>query len=146
MPTTENGTTLLTIRKDDNTVESVFVTPATPVYLEGDGTVSADYLTPGRRVRVLVNPAIGHACIRRYRLYPGRESGGNGHLRRLEFDGRLDRSNISYGVLVPESATILDLREECERVPFSVIRPGQRVVFFGLDTSASVWTTRRLWF
>ena len=133
---TENGTTLLTIRKDDNTIASVFVTTATTVYLEGDGTVSADYLTPGRRVRVLVNPASGTPASAVTVFIQGEKVEGTVTSVGSNTMVVLTASNISYGVLVPEGATILDLREECERVLFSVIRPGQRVVFFGLDTSA----------
>ena len=50
---------VFTVALDEGGTADVMVTGSTPVFLEGDGTVSADYLTPGRRVRVLVDPASG---------------------------------------------------------------------------------------
>ena len=40
-------------------------------------------------------------------------------------------------VRVPAGATILDLRSGCSLVPFSTIKAGDKVVYFGLETSGA---------
>jgi len=45
-----------------------------------------------------------------------------------------DSNNVSYNVIVPAGATILDLRSGCDLVNFSEIKAGDKVVFFGLST------------
>ena len=53
-----SGGRQLTVLQDGGATATVLVPTAVPVYIEGDGQVSADYLTVGRRVRILLDPAI----------------------------------------------------------------------------------------
>jgi hypothetical protein len=133
----EGGTKLLTIRKDDNTITSVLVLQATPVYLEGDGTVSADYLTPGRRVRVLVDPASSTTPPSAKAVYiVGEKVEGSVVSINPNFMVVMDGNSVSYNVTVPADATILDLRNSgYDLARFSDIQVGDDIVFFGLSTS-----------
>ena len=123
---------VFTVALDEGGTADVMVTGSTPVFLEGDGTVSADYLTPGRRVRVLVNPASGTPFYTAVAIYiEGQKMQGT--VQSIE-------SNIllvnGLFVRVPAGATILDLRNEGHlSVTFGDIAVGDEVVYFGLSAA-----------
>ena len=123
---------VFTVALDEGGTADVMVTGSTPVFLEGDGTVSADYLTPGRRVRVLVDPASGTPFYTAVAIYiEGQKMQGT--VQSIE-------SNIllvnGLFVRVPAGATILDLRNEGHlSVTFGDIAVGDEVVYFGLSAA-----------
>lgn len=123
---------VFTVALDEGGTADVQVTGSTPVFLEGDGTVSADYLTPGRRVRVLVDPASGTPFYTAVAVYiEGQKVQGT--VQSIE-------SNIllvnGLFVRVPAGATILDLRNEGHlSVTFGDIAVGDEVVYFGLSAA-----------
>ena len=123
---------VFTVALDEGGTADVQVTGSTPVFLEGDGTVSADYLTPGRRVRVLVDPASGTPFYTAVAIYiEGQKMQGT--VQSIE-------SNIllvnGLFVRVPAGATILDLRNEGHlSVTFGDIAVGDEVVYFGLSAA-----------
>ena len=123
---------VFTVALDEGGTTDVQVTGSTPVFLEGDGTVSADYLTPGRRVRVLVKPASGTPFYTAVAIYiEGQKMQGT--VQSIE-------SNIllvnGLFVRVPAGATILDLRNEGHlSVTFGDIAVGDEVVYFGLSAA-----------
>lgn len=123
---------VFTVALDEGGTADVMVTGSTPVFLEGDGTVSADYLTPGRRVRVLVDPASGTPFYTAVAIYiEGQKMQGT--VQSIE-------SNIllvnGLFVRVPAGATILDLRNEGQlSVTFGDIAVGDEVVYFGLSAA-----------
>ncbi len=123
---------VFTVALDEGGTADVLVTGSTPVYLEGDGTVSADYLTPGRRVRVLVDPASGTPFYTAVAVYiEGQKVQGT--VQSIEEDILL--VNGLY-VRVPADATILDLRNEGHvSVTFGDIDVGDEVVYFGLSAA-----------
>ena len=123
---------VFTVSLDEGGTADVLVTGSTPVFLEGDGTVSADYLTPGRRVRVLVDPSSGTPFYTAVAVYiEGQKVQGT--VQSIE-------ANIllvdGLYVRVPAGATILDLRNDGHlSVTFQDIAVGDEVVYFGLSAS-----------
>ena len=129
-----SGGRQLTVLQDGGATADVFVPSAVPVYIEGDGQVSADYLTAGRRVRTLIDPAITTPVTAKTVFIEGEKVEGavtsvNTAARTIVVDG--------LTVSVPAGATILDLRSGCSLVPFSTIKAGDKVVYFGLETSGA---------
>jgi len=126
------GRQLTVLPEGETTGVQVFVPTAAPVYIEGDGQVSAGYLTVGRNVRILLDPAIVSPATAKTVFIIGQ---------------KVEGTVISVGpdtmvvggltVRVPAGATVLDLRSGCSLVPFSTIRAGDKVVFFGLETTGA---------
>ena len=130
---------VFTVVLDGGGTTDVLVSGSTPVYLEGDGTVTADYLTPGRRVRVLVDPASSTPPVRAITVFIEGEK-VEGAVTSVNTAARtmvvLSSTNVSNTVNVPAGATILDVRNGGHNlVPFSEIEVGDDVVYFGLSTT-----------
>jgi hypothetical protein len=123
---------VFTVALDEGGTADVLMTGSTPVYLEGDGTVSADYLTPGRRVRVLVDPASGTPLYTAVAVYiEGQKIQGT--VQSIEANVLLVDGLF---VRVPAGATILDLRNGGHLVvEFGDIAAGDEVVYFGLSAA-----------
>lgn len=123
---------VFTVALDEGGTADVLLTGSTPVYLEGDGTVSADYLTPGRRVRVLVDPASGTPLYTAVAVYiEGQKIQGT--VQSIEANVLLVDGLF---VRVPAGATILDLRNGGHlSVEFGDIAVGDEVVYFGLSAA-----------
>ena len=123
---------VFTVALDEGGTADVLMTGSTPVYLEGDGTVSADYLTPGRRVRVLVDPASGTPLYTAVAVYiEGQKIQGT--VQSIEANVLLVDGLF---VRVPAGATILDLRNGGHlSVTFGDIAAGDEVVYFGLSAA-----------
>ena len=128
-----SGGRQLTVLPEGGAAEvEVFVPTAVPVYIEGDGQVPASYLTVGRNVRILVDPAIVSPVTAKTVYIVG-----------LKMEGTV--SSVGAGTMtvdgkvvrVPAGATILDQRSGCSLVPFSAIKAGDKVVYFGLETSGA---------
>lgn len=125
---------VFTVSVDGGGTTDVLVTGSTPVFMEGDGTVSADLLIPGRRVRVLVDPGSSVPPVTAIAVFiegtkvQGEVTYVNDVTRMLTAGG--------YYVIVPTEATILDLRNGGHvTVAFEDIDVGDEVVFFGLGTT-----------
>ena len=125
-----SGGRQLTVLPEGETTEvQILVPPAAPVYIEGDGQVSAGYLAAGRNVRILLDPAITSSLTAKTVFIEGQK-----------VEGTVD--SVSAGTMVvdgltvrvPAGATILDLRSGCDLVNFSTIEAGDKVVYFGLET------------
>lgn len=127
---------VFTVSVDGGGTADVIVTGSTPVYMEGDGTVSADYLTPGRRVRVLVDPASSGSPVTAIAvLIEGTKV--QGEVTYVN-DGTRMITAGGYEVIVPTGATILDLRNGGHvAATFADIDVGDEVVFFGLGTTGA---------
>ena len=128
----------LSVLQESGTPADVFVPSAVPVYIEGDGRVSADYLTVGRRVRILLNQTITSPLTAKTVFIEGQKIEGT--VTSVTSTGSntmvvKDSNNVSYNVIVPAGATILDLRNGCDLVNFSTIQVDDKVVFFGLSTA-----------
>jgi hypothetical protein len=125
-----SGGRQLTVLQESGATATVLVPTAAPVYIEGDGQVSASYLTMGRQVRILLDPTTASPLTAKAVFIEGQK-----------VEGTVD--SVSAGTMVvdgqrvsvPTGATILDLRSGCALVPFSAIDAGDQVVFFGLSTS-----------
>jgi len=127
---------IFTVALDEGGTVDVLITGSTPVYMEGDGTVSADYLTPGRRVRVLVDPASSVSPVTAIAVFiegtkvQGEVTSVNEGTRMMTAGG--------YEVIVPTGATILDLRNGGHvAATFADIDVGDEVIFFGLGTTGA---------
>ncbi len=126
------GRQLTVLPEGETTGVQVFVPTAVPVYIEGDGEVPASYLTVGRNVRILVDPAIVSPVTAKKVFIVGQKNEGTVSsvgADTLIVDGKTVR--------VPAGATILDQRSGCSLVPFSTIEAGDKVVYFGLETSGA---------
>ncbi|NPV03934.1 MAG: DUF4382 domain-containing protein [Syntrophaceae bacterium] len=126
------GRQLTVMPEGGTTGVQVFVPAAAPVYIEGDGQVSASYLTAGRHVRILLDPAIASPATAKTVFIVGQKVEGTVSSvgsDTMVVDGRTVR--------VPAGATVLDLRSGCSLVPFSTIRAGDKVVYFGLETTGA---------
>jgi cytoskeletal protein CcmA (bactofilin family) len=131
-----SGDRLLTVKQDNSTTVDVTVPSAAPVYMEGDGRVSADLLTVGRRVRILLNAAITTPLTAKAVYIEGEKVEGTVQSVGSNTMIVKDSNNVSYDVIAPTTATILDLRSGgCSLVLFSTIKAGYKVVFFGLSTA-----------
>jgi hypothetical protein len=120
----------LSILEESGATVGVFVPSAAPVFIEGDGQVSADKLTVGRQVRILLSQTITTPLTAKTVFIEGEKVEGtvtSTGSNTMVVDGK----NVS----VSSGATILDLRSGCELVPFSSIVAGRRVVYFGLSTT-----------
>jgi len=127
-----SGGRQLTVLQDGGATANVLVPSAVPVYIEGDGQVSADYLTVGRRVRILLDPAITTPVTAKTVFIEGQKVEGT-----VDSVGAGMMVVDGLTVSVPAGATILDLRSGCSLVPFSTIKAGDKVVYFGLETSGA---------
>jgi hypothetical protein len=127
-----SGGRQLSVQQDSGATANVFVPSVVPIYIEGDGQVSVDYLTVGRRVRILLNQTIASPLTAKAVFIEGQK-----------IEGTVDSVSASTMVVdgltvrVPAGATILDLRSGCSLVPFSTIKAGDEVVYFGLETSGA---------
>jgi hypothetical protein len=127
-----SGGRQLSVLQDGGATANVFVPSAVPVYIEGDGQVSADYLTVGRRVRILLNPAIATPVTAKTVFIEGQKVEGT-----VDSVGAGMMVVDGLTVSVPAGATILDLRSGCDLVDFSTIQAGDEVVYFGLSTAGA---------
>jgi hypothetical protein len=115
-----------------STAVEMFVPFSAPVYIEGDGQVSAAYLTVGRNVRILIDPKIALPLTAKVVFIEGQK-----------FEGTVDSVSVNTltinGLIfaVPSGATIIDLRSGYDLVPFSTIQTGDKVVIFGLAPSTT---------
>jgi len=126
------GRQLTVMPEGGTTGVQVFVPAAAPVYIEGDGQVSASYLTAGRHVRILLDPAIVSPATAKTVFIVGQKIEGT-----VSSVGSDTMVVDGLTVRVPAGATVLDLRSGCSLVPFSTIRAGDKVVFFGLETTGA---------
>ena len=126
------GRQLTVMPEGGTTGVQVFVPAAAPVYIEGDGQVSASYLTAGRHVRILLAPAIVSPATAKTVFIVGQKIEGT-----VSSVGSDTMVVDGLTVRVPAGATVLDLRSGCSLVPFSTIRAGDKVVFFGLETTGA---------
>lgn len=129
-----SGGRQLTVLQESGATAVVFVPSAVPVYIEGDGRVSADYLTEDRRVRILLNQTITSPLTAKTVFIEGQKIEGTVTSTGSNTMVVQDSDNVSYNVIVPTGAKILDLRSGCDLVNFSAIQAGDKVVFFGLST------------
>jgi hypothetical protein len=129
-----SGGRQLTVLQESGATAVVFVPTAVPVYIEGDGRVSADYLTEDRRVRILLNQTITSPLTAKTVFIEGQKIEGTVTSTGSNTMVVTDSNNVSYNVIVPTGAKILDLRSGCDLVNFSAIQAGDKVVFFGLST------------
>ena len=127
-----SGGRQLSVLQESGATADVFVPSAVPVYIEGDGQVSADYLTVGRRVRILLNQAIASPATAKTVFIEGQKVEGT-----VDSVGAGTMVVDGLTVSVPAGATILDLRSGCNLVDFSTIKAGDEVVYFGLSTSGA---------
>jgi hypothetical protein len=131
-----SGGRQLTVLQDGGATATVLVPTAAPVFIEGDGQVSASYLTAGRHVRILVDPAIASPVTAKKVFIVGQK-----------IEGTVSSVDVNAGTMVvdvltvrvPAGATILDLRSGCSRVPISAIQAGDKVVYFGLETTGAAF-------
>jgi hypothetical protein len=132
-----SGGRQLTVLPEGETTEvQVLVPTAAPVYIEGDGQVSASYLTAGRNVRILIDPAIASPVTAKKVFIVGQK-----------IEGTVSSVDVNAGTMVvdgltvrvPAGATILDLRSGCSLVPISAIKAGDKVVYFGLETTGAAF-------
>jgi hypothetical protein len=126
------GRQLTVLPEGETTGVQVLVPTAAPVYIEGDGQVAASYLTVGRNVRVLLDPAIPSPLTAKTVFIVGQKVEGA-----VSSVGPGTMVVDGLTVRVPAGATILDLRSGCGLVPFSTIQAGDEVVYFGLETSGA---------
>jgi hypothetical protein len=126
------GRQLTVLPEGETTGVQVFVPTAVPVYIEGDGEVPASYLTVGRTVRILVDPAIVSPVTAKKVFIVGQKNEGT-----VSSVGADTMIVDGKTVRVPAGATILDQRSGCSLVPFSTIKAGDKVVYFGLETSGA---------
>jgi len=127
-----SGGRQLSVLQESGATADVFVPSAVPVYIEGDGQVSADYLTVGRRVRILLNQAIASPTTAKAVFIEGQKVEGT-----VDSVGAGTMVVDGLTVSVPAGATILDLRSGCTLVDFSTINAGDQVVYFGLSTTGA---------
>ena len=128
-----SGGRQITVLPEGETTEvQVLVPTAAPVYIEGDGQVSAGYLTAGRNVRILLDPAITSSLTAKTVFIVGQKIEGT-----VGSVGADTMFVDGLTVRVPAGATILDLRSGCDLVNFSTIEAGDKVVYFGLETSGA---------
>jgi hypothetical protein len=126
------GRQLTVLPEGESTEVQVLVPTAAPVYIEGDGQVPPDYLTAGRKVRILLDPGITSPLTAKAVFIEGQKVEGtvsSVDANAMVVDG--------LTVLIPAGATILDLRSGCSLVPFSTIKAGDEVVYFGLETTGA---------
>jgi len=134
-----SGGRQLTVLQDGGATATVLVPTAVPVYIEGDGQVSHDYLTMGRQVRILLDPTTASPLTAKAVFIEGEKVEGAVTSVNTAAGTMVvtDSNNVSYDVIVPADATILDLRSGCDLVNFSTIEASDKVVFFGLETSGA---------
>ncbi|HEX9158395.1 MAG TPA: DUF4382 domain-containing protein, partial [Syntrophales bacterium] len=132
-----SGGRQLTVLQESGATAIVLVPTAAPVYIEGDGQVSASYLTVGRQVRILLDPTKTSPLTAKAVFIEGQKVEGTVSSVGTGTMVVMDSNNVSYDVIVPAGATILDLRSGCVLVNFSKIKAGDKVVFFGLETSGA---------
>jgi hypothetical protein len=125
-----SGGRQLTVLQVGGATATVLVPTAAPVYIEGDGQVSTSYLTAGRNVRILIDPAIASPVTAKKVFIVGQKVEGT-----VNSVGAGTMVVDGMTVSVPAGATILDLRSGCNLVDFSTIQEGDQVVFFGLSTT-----------
>jgi hypothetical protein len=125
----------LSVLQESGATADVFVPSAVPVYIEGDGQVSASYLTVGRDVRILLNATIASPLTAKTVFIEGERVEGTVTSTGSNTMVLMDSNNLSKTVIVPAGATILDLRNGCDLVNFSTIQVDDNVVFFGLSTA-----------
>jgi len=127
-----SGGRQLSVLQESGATADVFVPSAVPVYIEGDGQVSASYLTVGRQVRILLDPKIASPLTAKTVFIEGQKVEGT-----VSSVGAGTMIVDGLTVRVPAGATILDLRSGCSLVPFSTIKAGDEVIYFGLETSGA---------
>jgi rRNA processing protein Gar1 len=127
-----SGGRQLSVLQESGATANVFVPSAVPVYIEGDGQVSASYLTVGRQVRILLDPKIASPLTAKTVFIEGQKVEGT-----VSSVGAGTMVVDGLTVRVPAGATILDLRSGCSLVPFSTIKAGDEVIYFGLETSGA---------
>lgn len=127
-----SGGRQLTVLQESGATATVLVPTAAPVYIEGDGQVSASYLTVGRQVRILLDPTTASPLTAKAVFIEGQKVEGT-----VSSVGSGTMVVDGLTVRVPAGATILDLRSGCDLVNFSTIDTGDKVVYFGLETSGA---------
>ena len=127
-----SGGRQLTVLQESGATATVLVPTAAPVYIEGDGQVSASYLTVGRQVRILLDPTIASPLTAKAVFIEGQKVEGI-----VDSVGAGTMVVDGLTVRVPAGATILDLRSGCDLVNFSTIEAGDKVVYFGLRPSGA---------
>ena len=134
-----SGGRQLSVLQENGATANVLVPSAVPVYIEGDGQVSHDYLTMGRQVRILLDPTTASPLTAKAVFIEGEKVEGAVTSVNTAAGTMVvtDSNNVSYDVIVPADATILDLRSGCDLVNFSTIEASDKVVFFGLETSGA---------
>ena len=132
----------ITIDESGSSVQ-VLVGTATPIHLEGDGTIGLDQLCVGQKVRVLLKSLTTPFEAALVRVDAVRHAG----VVSKRSPGVLEVSLTEGGtgtetVYVQPNATILKSQEDDDRqelVPFTQIKAGDSIVYFGLpecqDTS-----------
>lgn len=131
--TNVTGGKQVSVMPEGGTTEvNVFVPATAPVYIEGDGQVSADNLKVGRKVRILLDPKIATPLTAKTVFIEGQKVEGT-----VESVGANTLVVDSLIVVVPPGATIIDLRNGIQLVPFSVIKVGDKVIYFGLAPSTT---------
>lgn len=127
----------LSVLQENGATADVFVPSTVPVYIEGDGQVSASYLTVGRDVRILLNPTITSPLTAKTVFIEGERVEGTVTSTGSNTMVVKNSNDLSKTVIVPAGATILDLRSGCDLVNFSTIKAGDKVVFFGLSATGA---------
>jgi hypothetical protein len=128
------GRQLTVLPEGGTTGVQILVPTAAPIYIDGDGQVSASYLTAGRNVRILLDPAIASPVTAKKVFIVGQKVEGT-----VSSVGSGTMVVDGLTVRVPAGATILDLRSGCSLVPFSTIAAGDKVVYFGLETTGAAF-------
>jgi hypothetical protein len=132
-----SGGRQLSVLQESGATATVLVPTAAPVYIEGDGQVSASFLTVGRQVRILLDPTTALPLTAKAVFIEGQKVEGTVSSVGSGTMVVKDSNNVSYDVIVPAGATILDLRSGCDLVNFLTIKADDKVVFFGLSATGA---------
>jgi hypothetical protein len=125
----------VTIGQQSGVGTNVFIPAGTPLYLEGDGTLSMDDLCIGRQVRILLDPSIFNPLTAKVvSVEPERREGTVSDINDSSRTFVLGSGQVS----VPLTATILDTRGNKQQpVAFGDIDKGDKLVCFGLTACPS---------
>jgi hypothetical protein len=134
MEPTEHGTVLV-ISQEDETELEVFLPDGTPIYLEGDGALSSEFLCEGREVRVVIDPEAYEVL-----------TAANLYLQSEKFTGVVEERDVASRTLTVDgitvsmqtTATILDTRgDEDTLISLNEIQVGDQVECFGITACSA---------
>jgi hypothetical protein len=121
-----------TIQQSGGASASVFIPDGTPIYLQGDGAVPANFLCVGRQVSILLKP--GTLTADQVKVQPEKHEGTvvstNTSTSTLVVDLGGGKSETVY---VESGATILNSKGDGQNLAsFGDIKGGDSIAYFGL--------------